>query len=103
MIAAEIDVVRAVPQFLHHADKFVGLAVALIVLDGGLTEAPVFAMAMPGHQVQAPAALADMVKGGAELGQVQWMPGAIEHMQGRDQQDARGYRRQRCLSDKGIQ
>ena len=103
MIAAEINVVRAVPQLLHHADKFVGLAVALIVLDGCLAEAPVFAMTMPGHQVQPPAALADVIQGGAELGQVQRVPGAVEHMQGGDQQNPLGHRRQRRLGDKGIQ
>jgi len=73
------------------------------VLDGGLAEAPVFAMAMPGHQVQPPAALADVIQGGAEFGQVQRVPGAVEHMQSGDQQDSLSHRRQRCLGDKRVQ
>ena len=41
-----------VEQLLHHADKFVGLAVTLIMLDGRLPKAPVLAVAMASDQVE---------------------------------------------------
>ena len=88
---------------MHYADELIGLAITLIMFDGCLPKTPVLAMPVAGHQVQAPTAFADVVQGGAELGQMQRMPRAVKYVQGGDQQDSLGHRRQCCLGDKGVQ
>jgi hypothetical protein len=78
------------PQSLDHVEQFRGQFVAGIVFNAVPAEHLMFDGAMPGDDVDAPAALGDVIERRAVLGQMQGMDRAIEDMDGRDQQDMAG-------------
>ena len=86
------QVVRGTPQTAHHGRELVGHLVASVVLDVVTAEHARFSWRVAGHDVDAPAPTRDVIEGRSELGYVQRMPRAEQHVDRRDQQDAFGYR-----------
>jgi len=79
----------------------VGHDVAMVVLDGVEAEHLEFALLVAGHDVEPPAAAADVVDGRAELGEMQRVP-AVQDVHGRDEQDALGERCEPGRDDQRI-
>jgi hypothetical protein len=73
------------------------------MLDLWVTEHFMLDGPVSGDDVDAPAPLGDMVQGRAVFGDVQRVQGAVEHVNGRHQNDAVGNRRHRAEGDERIQ
>src|SRR2546421_12624342 len=88
MPALAAEVLRRAPQRLHQINEFLRHLVALVMINLLVAKHPRFAGDEAGNDVETPPAIGDMVDGRTKLGKVKRMPCSIEHMDGRDQNDA---------------
>ena len=91
------------PQRLHQLGELVRHRVALVVVDLLVAEHARFAGHEPGHDVETPPAVGDVVDGRAELGEIKRMPRPVEHVDGRDEKDALGDHGERGRGDERVE